>query len=47
MLDIMTIKRIEVGLPKKTPHPGKHMKKKGWLLPPGRIIASLVSAQKI
>ncbi|KAA6397306.1 MAG: hypothetical protein EZS28_007171 [Streblomastix strix] len=41
MLDRMIIKKIEVGQSQETLHAGKHIKKKGWLLPPRRIIASL------
>ncbi|KAA6378723.1 MAG: putative Transposon Ty3-I Gag-Pol polyprotein [Streblomastix strix] len=47
LLDKLTVNRVEVGLSKETLHPGKHMKKKGYLLPPGRIVASLISANQI
>ncbi|KAA6396676.1 MAG: hypothetical protein EZS28_007799 [Streblomastix strix] len=44
LLNQLTVRRQEIGLCRDVLVPGRITRKRGWMLPPGKLIASLVSA---
>ncbi|KAA6355550.1 MAG: putative Transposon Tf2-6 polyprotein [Streblomastix strix] len=45
-LDRLTLQRINLGPSDKILNPGAYMKRRGWIIPPGNMMASLVSSNK-